>query len=277
MLEMPKRILIADENQNIRDILKANLEVQRCEVLTSEDGEEALNLIYEKRPDIVILDTTIPRKDGFQICRQIKADQKYKDIPVIILLSKDQKEDQLWAKDCGADAYLSKPFITSELENLVKKYLEKDEAQKSRRKVSIAEEVKKKKKKNIPFALCRFELDSDSSLVFKQKYGEIRYSEMLDKVFDTIEEGTRQLGKKMIFEQEVENKFELLIEGKKENIKIEIEKIKKKINNLLKDFHNEDDLRKGFIRKITATGQEKKVPPLSIKVNLSFSKNKKSR
>lgn len=277
MQEMPKKILIADESQNIRDILKTKFEVRGYEILTSEDGEEALNLIHEKHPDLVLLDIAIPRKNCFQICRQIKSEEGYKDISIIILSSKDQKEDEFLAKDCGADEYLIKPFIASQLEQIVKKYLEKEEAHAARERLPINEEIKKKNRQNIPHAICHFVLDSKSSAIFEQKYGAIRYSEILDKVMETIEECAKKHDEHMILEQETENKFRLLMEGKKEDIKNESDKIKTKINNLLKDLHDKGNYKKGFIRKNIQTGKEEKAPPLSIQTHVSFSESKASK
>lgn len=277
MAKALKTILIADESQSIKDILKKNLEVHGYDILTIDDGEEAINLIYERNPDLVILDADLPNKNGYQICRQIKSEKPYQGVFVIILSSKDQKENEFWAKDCGADIFMTKPFLTSKLEKIVKNYCETGYREAGKRKISIDEEIKKRKKTNRTYALCLLELNAKSCTLFEQKYGQIRYSEMLDKVIELIVECARQHDENMIFEQEEENKFRILLEGKKQDIQIETEKLKKRINNLLKTLHDKEDYQKGFIRRNVRTDQEETAPPLTISMKISFSKGKKAQ
>ncbi|MEW5805878.1 MAG: response regulator [Acidobacteriota bacterium] len=268
-----KKILIADDSPNIRDILKANLEIHGYEVLTSEDGEETLNVIHGEHPDLVILDIMMPKKNGFQICRQIKSEEGYRDIPIIILTARDQKEDRYWSKNCGADEYVVKPFITSELERLAEKYLERGGTP-AIEKVSLEELVKMKMREKKPFVLCKFELDPKASIVFEQKYGEIRYSEMIEKVQQVIEEQASKQDAEMVLEQESETKFALIMEGEKEKLEMTIAKIKTRVNDLLKNIYDEEDSRKGFIiSRDIKTGQEEKIPLLSIQADLSFPVN----
>lgn len=272
MSDQPKRILVADDSQNIREILKANFEIQGYEILTAADGKKALYLIHNENPDIIILDIMMPRKNGFQVCRQIKSEKAYKDIPVIMLTAKDQKEDKYWGKDCGADEYMTKPFVTSELERLVNKYIEKKKAHEVEKKISFDEEIINKKRNNTPSAICRLELDSKASTLFLHKYGEVRYSEMLNKVAQTIEKYARAEDDNMILEQECEDSFTILMEGERERIEMTVDKIKTKVIDFPKELYDGDDFRKGYIlRKDIQTGQEEKVPLLSIKTGISFS------
>lgn len=276
MKESQKRILIADESQHIRDILKTHFEARGYETITCDDGEDALHLIHEKHPDLIILDIAIPRKNGYQICRQIKSEKAYGDVFVILLSSKEQKEEEFWAKDCGANEFLIKPFIASELEKIVEEHFEEEQEHKLKDKITIDDEIASKKRKKKSYAICSFELHQKSSTLFEQKYGEIRYSEMLDNVIETIEEYGKKFDKNMIFEMEEENEFRLLLEGKRKDIQTEVDKLTERINDLLKDLHDEEDYKKGFIRRNILTDQVEKAPPLSIKITLSFSKSKKS-
>jgi DNA-binding response OmpR family regulator len=274
MADSAKRILIADESQHIRDILKTHFETKGFETITCDDGENALHLIYEKHPDLIILDIDIQRKNGYQVCRQIKSEKAYREVFVILLSSKEQKEEEFWAKDCGANKFLIKPFITSELEEIVQEYFEAEKERDVKKKISIDEEIENKKKKKRSYGLCSFELQPKSSNLFEQKYGEIRYSEMLDKVIDAIERYGRKFDENMILEQEDENKFILLLEGKRKDIQAKAGELTKRINDLLKDLHDEEDYKKGFIRRNVQTDQVEKAPPLAIQMKLSFSKNK---
>lgn len=274
MAESLRKILIADESQHIREILRTHLVSKGYDAITCDDGEDALHLVYEKHPDLIILDIHIPGKNGYQVCRQIKSEKAFKEVFVILLSSKEQKEDEVRAKECGANEFLSKPFLTSEIEKIIQEYFTSKRERSEKKMISIDEEIKNKKKKKKPYVLCCFELGQKSSSLFEQKYGEIRYSEMIDKVIETLEGCGKELDENMILEREDENKFVLLLEGKRKEIQIKTTQITKKVNDLLKELHEEEDYKKGFIRRNVKTDKTEKAPPVMIKSKLSFSRNK---
>lgn len=109
-MEGRKRILVVEDNPDMRKILSIRLEINNYSVITAEDGEEALLKTKKEKPDIIILDLMIPKINGFEVCRMLKFDDDYKDIPVIILSALDQQQDREKAVKNGADAYFIKPF-----------------------------------------------------------------------------------------------------------------------------------------------------------------------
>jgi DNA-binding response OmpR family regulator len=110
-----KKILIVEDDPAIGDLLCKGLEMEGCECLTAEHGHLGLELARKERPDLIILDLMLPGMDGYQICRLLKFDEKYKHIPIIILTGRDQNEDRLLGKETGADLYVTKPFLLDEL------------------------------------------------------------------------------------------------------------------------------------------------------------------
>jgi len=120
-----KRILIVDDEPELRKAFRVRLEANNYQVLTAIDGEEALNKAREERPDLIILDIMLPKMNGFKVCRLFKFAPQYKDIPVIMLTVRAQKEDKIMGMETGADEYLTKPFNTEELLAKVKEHLEK--------------------------------------------------------------------------------------------------------------------------------------------------------
>ena len=124
---MNRKILVADDSDNIRNVLQLNFEWKGYEVLAAADGEEAIRLAERVRPDLIILDVMMPRRNGFQVCRLFKSDAKTSEIPVILLTAKNQKEDRYWGQDCGADEYITKPFNTPMLEKVVERLLQRAE------------------------------------------------------------------------------------------------------------------------------------------------------
>ena len=102
-----KKILIVEDEKEIRNILKVYLLTAGYEVTEVGDGEEALKIFYEKPFDLVILDIMLPKKDGWSICREIK---EYSSVPVIIITARDNENDEVFGFEIGADDYITKPF-----------------------------------------------------------------------------------------------------------------------------------------------------------------------
>ena len=109
---MAKKIVVVDDEKPIADILKFNLEKEGYDVLTANDGDEALELILKEVPDLVLLDIMLPGKDGMEICREVR---KSHDMPIIMLTAKDDEIDKVLGLELGADDYVTKPFSTREL------------------------------------------------------------------------------------------------------------------------------------------------------------------
>jgi two-component system alkaline phosphatase synthesis response regulator PhoP len=110
-----KRILVVDDEMYIVNILDFTLAGEGWEVVSAGNGEDALRTLLKFEPDLVILDVMMPRIDGVEVCRAIKAREESSDTPVIMLTAKDRDKDKESALDAGADLYLTKPFSPSRL------------------------------------------------------------------------------------------------------------------------------------------------------------------
>lgn len=109
---MEKKILVVDDEKPIADILHFNLKKEGFDVHVAYDGNEAIKLVEEVKPDLVLLDIMLPQKDGMEVCREIR--KKY-DFPIIMLTAKDSEIDKVLGLELGADDYVTKPFSTREL------------------------------------------------------------------------------------------------------------------------------------------------------------------
>ena len=110
-----KRILVVDDEMYIVNILDFTLATEGLEVVSAANGEEALRKAIERTPDLVILDVMMPKIDGFEVCRALKAKEETKDVPVILLTAKDRDADKEKGKEAGADLYVTKPFSPTRL------------------------------------------------------------------------------------------------------------------------------------------------------------------
>jgi len=118
---MSQLALIIEDDPEQRRFLERLLGGSGWRVASAPDGEAGLLAAREQRPDAIILDVMMPRLNGFQACRRLKGDPKTQGIPVIILTSKDQPADEFWAREVGADAFLSKPVDVRNLMDLLKR------------------------------------------------------------------------------------------------------------------------------------------------------------
>ena len=117
---MGKKILVAEDNPDMRKVLSMRLEISNYSVIMAEEGESALEKAKKESPDLIILDLMIPNISGFEVCRMLKFDDKYKHIPIFVLSALDQKNDREKALENGADGYFVKPFDLEILVNKIK-------------------------------------------------------------------------------------------------------------------------------------------------------------
>lgn len=109
------KVMVIDDSRTIRKSAETMLSREGCQVITADDGFEALALIHKHQPDLIFVDIMMPRLDGYQTCAIIKNNQKFRTTPVIMLTSKDGLFDKARGRIVGSDHYLTKPFTKDEL------------------------------------------------------------------------------------------------------------------------------------------------------------------
>jgi twitching motility two-component system response regulator PilG len=117
------RILIIDDEPEIITLTRMMLQKAGYEVIGAESGKEGLEILEKDKVDLVLLDVVIPDMNGWEVCRRIKADEKLRQIPVVMFTVYDNKEDVMRSHECGADAHLSKPFDREELLDVIRRFL----------------------------------------------------------------------------------------------------------------------------------------------------------
>jgi len=122
---MSAKILIAEDELDIRELIGISLELSGYEVIQAPNGEVAVQKALEILPDLIMLDVRMPKMTGFEACKQIKANPKTRHIPVIFLSAKGQENEIRQGTDLGAEAYILKPFAPDELVEQVKSVLAK--------------------------------------------------------------------------------------------------------------------------------------------------------
>ena len=120
---MPKEILIVDDEPSIVVPIQFLMEQQGYNVLVAENGEDALDIIYKYKPDLILLDIMLPRIDGYEVCEIVRLDPRYRDIKIIFITAKGREVEIAKGLALGADAYITKPFSNIELVSKVKELL----------------------------------------------------------------------------------------------------------------------------------------------------------
>jgi len=158
LYKMCQKILVVDDERPIAEIIKYNLQKEGYEVQTVYDGEDAIKMVHKMNPELVILDVMLPRKNGFEILKEIRMEYI---MPIIMLTAKDDENDKILGLELGADDYITKPFSTKEVVARVKANLR-------RVKLSTIEEEMKSKiisVGNLSIDLNTYEVSKNNDII----------------------------------------------------------------------------------------------------------------
>ena len=109
------RVLLVDDEPSIVKMVGKRLEIEGFDVLVAMDGQEALTKAQGERPDLIILDLMLPKLNGYEVCTMLKQDTRYQQIPIVMFTAKAQDKDEKLGMECGANAFVRKPFRAQEL------------------------------------------------------------------------------------------------------------------------------------------------------------------
>jgi len=126
MAEKP-RILLVDDEPSIVKMVGKRLEIEGFDVTTAMDGQDGLTKAQEGQPDLIVLDLMLPKMNGYEVCTMLKQDARYQKIPIVLFTAKAQEKDEKLGLECGADAYVRKPFRAPELMEKIRSLLKAPE------------------------------------------------------------------------------------------------------------------------------------------------------
>lgn len=164
-----KKILIVDDEQKIVDLLVHTLQREGYETIEANDGQTAIDIAIEQRPDLILLDVMIPRVDGLSVCKKVK---NYYNVPILMVSAKDDELDRIVGLEIGADDYITKPFSVREVAARVKANLRKSESHYDNLRVPQQIDTPKEKKVpntiqigNLILDLEKYEVNVDGNIV----------------------------------------------------------------------------------------------------------------
>ena len=182
-----KKVLIVDDEEHIRELIKFNLKKEGYDTEVAINGVEALNIIREIKFDLILLDLMLPEIDGLEVCKEIRRNEETSDIPVMMITAKGEEFDKVLGLELGADDYITKPFSLRELMARVKALLRRSNVKKEENIIKFGDVVVNFKTRevtkgteNVELTLKEFEL---LKLLIKNKGNILTRELLLDKIW----------------------------------------------------------------------------------------------
>jgi len=269
---MSVKILIVDDDPDIRDVLKITLSEENYDVIEAEDGEKALFMIKSQSPNLVLLDYKIPKVDGREVCRQVKKDLLLRHLPIIMVTGKGDINDRVTGMDAGADDYVVKPFEPKELLARIRMILRHTERELEANpltrlpgNVSILKELNDRIGSKALFAVCY--LDLDKFKAFNDKYGFEHGDDVIRETARILIRNTQESGNPDDFIGHIGGDDYVIVTtpAKVDNL---CHRIIEDFEKTSPSFYNEADRKNGFILAKDRKGNQQKIPLLSISIGV---------
>lgn len=269
---MAIKILIADDDPDIRDILKLTLSEENYEVIETANGEEALNAIQNKSPALVLLDYRMPIVDGREVCRIIKKDILLRHLPVIMVTGSGDVDDRVGGIDAGADDYIVKPFEPKELLARIRMILRRSEMDLEANpltrlpgNVSILNELSQRLKSKTLFAVCY--LDLNKFKAYNDTYGFEHGDEVIRETGRILIRTVQQIGSPDDFIGHIGGD-DFVVVTTPDKYEAMCNKTIEEFDRISPYFYNAIDRRNGYILAHDRKGAQQKVPLLSIAIGV---------
>jgi len=264
------RVLVVDDDRNLRKIIATNLELAGFSVETASDGPEALELVEQLQPDIVLLDLMMPYMDGYEVARRIRNHQNptIANVPIIILTAKGETEDKLRGFEAGADDYITKPFGPQELLARVRAKIRRVEVDASLSpltrlpgNLAIEAELRRRIDAEEPFAVVYIDLDNFKA--FNDVYGFTHGDEAIQMLARVTVDVVRRRGSHTDFVGHIGGDDFIVVtqsDRAEEIAKEVIAEFDRDIRNL----YSAKDLRSGYIETRDRRGALNRFPIMTV-------------
>lgn len=274
-----KRILIVDDDPDILDVLRLTIPEEEYEVIEARDGLEALEKVYERPPDLIILDYIIPKLDGREVCQKLKKDVLLRHMPIIMLTGKGDVKDKVRGLDAGADDYIVKPFEPEELLARIRMILRRtqidlDAAPLTRLpgNVSIFNEIDRRIKSGEKFAVGYIDLDKFK--IFNDKYGFTWGDRIIQETARVIVKAVEEKAGPENFIGHIGGDDFVIITGL-ETIDQVCQQIIKEFDQVTKKLYSPQDQKRGYIIGHDRQGKTVRVGLITISIGVVTTEHRK--
>ncbi len=273
-----ERILVVDDEPDIRDVLRLTLEGDGYEVAEAADGQEALEMVQKTSPHLILMDFKMPRLNGGQVCQILKKDILLQHLPIILLTSKGEVADKVRGIDAGADDYVVKPFDPMELLARVRmilrrtaRALDANPLTKLPGNVSILEELQARLNQVNPLAIAYIDLDKFKA--FNDTYGFERGDEVIKTTARILLTALRREGTPEDFLGHIGGDDFVLITAPPLVEKICCQ-VLSDFAKIAPSFYEEGDRKRGFIEAKDRDGMLKQFPLLTVSIAVVTNENR---
>lgn len=266
------RILVADDEPHIRQILRFTLERAGYQVFTAADGEEALVRAAEIKPSLVLLDVMMPKIDGYEVCRKMRQDFSLNQIPVIMLSARGEQRDRVAGLEGGANDYLVKPYSNEELLLRVKNVLEWNIRQKEANPLTglpgntaIEREMIARITRKQPYAFLYIDIDNFKG--FNDYYGYQKGDDIIEFMADVLRRTVVKLGGNEDFVGHIGgDDFVMVVPPSRAEIMAQyvVDEFDKGTLLLL----DQEDVKRGYLEVRDRQGELKRIPVMSVTIAL---------
>lgn len=267
------KVLVVDDERNILDIIKFNLEVEGYEVITSRDGEEALRLVQELKPDLILCDIMMPELDGLEVCRRLKSDGRTNQIPVVMLSARTQAQDKVASIEAGADDFITKPFDFSDLVaritiNLIRARQKRDVSPLTGLpgSISIEAETKRRISKNLMFATLY--IDMDNFKPFNDIYGFPAGDTAIRLLSSIVDDAVKKLGNLDDFIGHGGGDDFVVITSPEKAGSI-AEQIISEFDDEISSLYHVEDLKRGYSIFVDRLGRDNYIPIMTLSIGIA--------
>ena len=272
MLEPRPKVLIADDDHNLRELLVEVFPKNKFEVYQAVDGNETWETVKNLRPDIVILDIMMPGIDGMEVCRLMRENAGTRNIPVIMLTAKTQIKDKLVGMESGADDYVTKPFDPMELRARIEMHLRRYLRESDMSPITelpgnkaIEQELDERLESGNEFALCYVDLDDFKA--YNDYYGFHAGSEVIRMTGRLLSEAVRAKGGQDDFLGHVGGD-DFIILTSMENAEPISKEIISRFDERIPSYYQQEDLEKGYIVSVDRRGYVMKFPVMTVSISI---------
>lgn len=269
---MLSKILIADDDDEIRELIKFFLEQEGYQVIEAGNGEEVINIVYADVPDLILLDVMMPKLTGFEVCEKLRSNAKTCMVPIIMLTSLAQAKDKITGIKLGADEYLTKPFENFELIARIEALLRRCKENRVASlltglagNIAVESEIKSRLEEKNPF--CFILVDINGFKVYNDKYSFEQGDDILRVFGSIIKSAHVELGDKdgMVAYM---GEDDFVIITLPERADLMVLRVIENFENVVHKFYDADVLKRGYIWTKNENGEEIQHPLLTISMGV---------
>ena len=265
-------ILVAEDEPHLREVLRFQLEAAGYRVLEARDGQQAIEIAFQTLPDLVLLDVMMPFRNGYEVCRELRAAYSTRHIPIIMLTAKAETQDKLEGLGGGANDYVTKPWEGRELMLRVRNVLEWSRQQRAASpltglpgNLTINDEITRRLEAHTPFAMLQ--IDVDYFKAFNDHYGYARGDQAIRRLADILVAAARDAGGNECFVGHIGGD-DFVVITTPERAETIGERVISEFNSALPELYDPTDFRRGHVEVMNRRHVSEHVPLMSLTIAL---------